>query len=87
MVYRVEGLGREAHEPPLNLSDVELGNRGALRVKAESKPGFPFRVSLGNANAGEAAVPIRVLFERIEVEAIHAHNAAAGCFAARIVRD
>jgi hypothetical protein len=36
---------------------------------------------------GEADSKIRELFERPEIETIHAHNAAAGCFAARIVRD
>ena len=36
---------------------------------------------------GEADAKIRDLFERPEIAEIHAHNAAAGCFAARIVRD
>lgn len=39
------------------------------------------------APPGEADSKIRELFERPEIEAIHAHNAAAGCFAAKIVRD
>jgi Protein of unknown function (DUF1203) len=36
---------------------------------------------------GEADSKIRALFERPEINEIHAHNAAAGCFAAKIVRD
>jgi hypothetical protein len=36
---------------------------------------------------GEADARIRALFGQAEIETIHAHNAAAGCFAARIVRD
>ncbi|HEU0133291.1 MAG TPA: DUF1203 domain-containing protein [Allosphingosinicella sp.] len=36
---------------------------------------------------GEADSKIRTLFDRPEIETIHAHNAAAGCFAAKIVRD
>lgn len=36
---------------------------------------------------GEADAAIRALFESPEIHAIHAHNAAAGCFAAKIVRD
>ncbi len=36
---------------------------------------------------GEADSKIRALFDRPEIETIHAHNAAAGCFAAKIVRD
>jgi hypothetical protein len=36
---------------------------------------------------GEADAGIRALFARPEIAAIHVHNAAAGCFAAKIVRN
>jgi hypothetical protein len=36
---------------------------------------------------GEADAKIRALFERPEVETIHAHNAAHGCFSAKIERN
>jgi len=36
---------------------------------------------------GEADAKIRALFERPEIATIHAHNAAHGCFAARIERN
>lgn len=36
---------------------------------------------------GEADAKIRALFARPEIATIHAHNAAAGCFAARIERS
>ena len=36
---------------------------------------------------GEADGKIRELFERPEIAAIHAHNAAYGCFAAKIERN
>jgi len=39
------------------------------------------------ASAEDADAKIRSLFGNPEVESIHAHNAAAGCFAAKIVRD
>jgi hypothetical protein len=39
------------------------------------------------AAPGEADGAIRGVFGRPEVAEIHAHNAAAGCFSARIVRD
>ena len=39
------------------------------------------------AAPGEADAQIRALFERPEIATIHAHNAAAGCFAARIERN
>jgi hypothetical protein len=38
------------------------------------------------ALAGEADARIRELFERPEIAYIHAHNAAHGCFAARVDR-
>jgi hypothetical protein len=155
MTYRIEGLEREAYAGLLGLADIELAERGARRIIADSKPGFPCRVTLEDAEPGEslilfnhvshdvptpfrsayaiyvrekAAAPacfvdepapvfagralglrgfdsegmlrgallalpgeadskIRALFERPEIAAIHAHNAAAGCFAAKIVRD
>ena len=39
------------------------------------------------AGPGEADTAIRTLFDRPEIAVIHAHNAAAGCFAAKIVRN
>jgi Protein of unknown function (DUF1203) len=155
MTYRIEGLPGEAYRHWLRMSEDELEARHARRVRADSKPGFPCRVTLEDAEPGEslilfnhvshdvptpfrsayaiyvreaaagracykdetppvfegralglrgfdsdgmlrgallalpgeADVKIRALFERPEIEQIHAHNAAAGCFAARIVRD
>lgn len=155
MTYRIEGLAPEAYRELINLRDEALALRNARRVKAHSKPGFPCRVTLEDAEPGESlilfhhvshdvhtpfrsayaiyvresaaepacyvdetppvfdgralslrgfnsvgmlrgallALPgeadskIRALFERPEIESIHAHNAAAGCFAAQIVRD
>ena len=155
MAYRIEGLPRRFWEDMLGLSDAELAARGARRVTADRKPGFPCRVSLEDAEPGErlillnhvsndvpgpfracygiyvqekagqpasfrdrtppvfdgrtlslrgfdatgdlraarlvgpgeADAAIRQLLGAADVAEIHAHNAAAGCFAARIVRD
>ena len=155
MTYRIDGLRREDCSGFLGLTEDELAARGARRVIAGSKPGFPCRVTLEDAEPGESlilfnhvshevptpfrssyaiyvrenaaepacyvdeippvfegralglrgfdaegmlrsallALPgeadskIRTLFDRPEIETIHAHNAAAGCFAAKIVRD
>jgi len=38
------------------------------------------------AQPGDADAQIRKLFENRVIETIHAHNAARGCFAARIER-
>lgn len=155
MPYRIEGLQAVAYEDLLALGDEALAARNALRVMADSKPGFPCRVTLEDAEPGERlilfnhlshdvptpfrsayaiyvrekagapacyvdepppvfagrtlglrgfdaegmlrgallALPgeadsgIRALFDRPGIETIHAHNAAAGCFMAKIVRD
>lgn len=155
MAYKIEGLERQSYAGLLGLGDDELARLNARRVTADCKPGFPCRVTLEDAEPGEAlilfnhvshdvptpfrsayavyvrdsareracyvdetppvfagralglrafdsggmlraallAMPgeadaaIRALFERPEIESIHAHNAAAGCFAAKIVRD
>ena len=155
MTYRIEGVRPEECSGFLGLADDELARRGARRVIADSKPGFPCRITLEDAEPGESlilfnhvshdvatpfrsayaiyvrekaeapacfvdetppvfasralglrgfdsegmlrgallALPgeadskIRDLFGRPEIATIHAHNAAAGCFAAKIVRD
>jgi hypothetical protein len=155
MTYRIDGLRPEDFSGLLGLGEDALARRGARRVIADSKPGYPCRVSLEDAEPGETLVlfnhvshdvptpfrsayavyvrdgvrkpasyidetppvfegralglrgfdaegmlrgallalpgeadaKVRALFERAEIETIHAHNAAAGCFAAKIVRD
>lgn len=53
MSYRIEGLCREAFEHLFGLSDEELVAQNARRVIADSKPGFPCRVTLEDAEPGE----------------------------------
>jgi len=155
MTYRIESLPSDAYAGLLGLGDEALAERGARRVTADSKPGFPCRVALEDAEPGERLIlfnhvshdvptpfrtayavyvreqpgdsvcfidetppvfdgrilslrgfdregmlqeavlaqpgeadsKIRALFERARIAEIHAHCAAAGCFAAKIVRD
>ncbi|MFM9935964.1 MAG: DUF1203 domain-containing protein [Novosphingobium sp.] len=154
MTYSVTGLSPETFAPLFAMSDEALADLQALRVVATADRGFPCRVSLEDARAGEtlillhhvshevatpyrsayaiyvregvaAAAPcvdlvppvfegrplglrgfsadgmlkdarlalpdqadaaIRSLFGNPAVAYIHAHNAAHGCFAARIDR-
>ena len=154
MTYRIEGLRPDLFQPLFDLTDDELAAQGARRVTADAKPGFPCRVSLEDAEPGEAlmllnfvshdvagpfrttygiyvrkdadeapafvdeapaflngrtlglrgfdaegmlkggmiALPgeadakIRELLDRPEIDTIHAHSAAFGCFLARIER-
>jgi hypothetical protein len=155
MAYRIEGLPPAPFAALFELSDEGLAARGARRVRADAKPGFPCRVSLEDAEPGEelvllnyvshdvagpfrttygifvrkdAAPPpafvdeapayldrrtlslrgfdadgmlrggliaepgeadarIRELLDRPEIATVHAHNAALGCFLARIERN
>lgn len=154
MTYRIQGLSPAPFAPFFAMGDQALADHRARRVVCASDHGFPCRVSLQDAQAGETlilvhhvshdvetpyrsayaiyvreqartpavyidevppvfegrpialrgfgadgllkaahlALPgeadagIRRLFDMDEVASIHAHNAAHGCFAARIER-
>lgn len=51
-MYRIQGLERQSFVPLFALSDDVLAARNARRVTATG-PGFPCRVSLAEAEAGE----------------------------------
>ncbi len=154
MTYAITGLAPENFDPLFALDDAELAARRARRVVAAADRGFPCRISLEDARAGEElillhhishdvetpyrsayaiyvrrgveaatyvdAVPpvfdgrpialrafddanmlrdarlaepgeadgaIRDLFADDAIAYIDAHNAAHGCFAARVTRD
>lgn len=155
MVYSIAGLPTAPFAELFELSDEDLAVRQIMRVTATSDIGFPCRVSLEDARAGEqllllnhvshdAATPyrsayaiyvregvsqailpadtlpavfvgrplglrgfgtdgllkdarlalsgeadakIRELFADPRIHTIHAHNAAHGCFVARVERD
>ena len=154
MTYAIAGLSPEPFAPLFALGDARLAALGARRVTADADRGFPCRVSLQDARAGErlillhhtshdvatpyrsayaiyvrenaapsqpyidrtppvfegrplgmrgfsgegmlldarlalpgeADAAIRALFADGRIAYIHAHNAAHGCFAARIDR-
>jgi hypothetical protein len=155
MAYRIEGLDPAPYAPLFALTDEELDERQARRVKADGKPHFPCRATLEDAGEGETLIlvnhvshdvagpfrssfaiyvresaeraavfrdvlpsvfatrtltlraidgdgmvtdavlvpgtdadqAIRQLFANPKIAEIHAHYAAPGCFAAKIVRD
>jgi hypothetical protein len=154
MTYRISGIDAARYRRFFGASEAELAAEGIVRVRADSKPGYPCRITLEDAepgetllllnhqdhaadtpyrssyaiyvreNAGAAAAieddlpavfanrpialrafdaagmlrgaslalsgdadaRIRELFAREEIAYIHAHNAAHGCFAARVDR-
>ena len=154
MTYVIQGLSPAPFAPLFAMSDAELAQHNARRVTATSDRGFPCRISLQDARAGEALIllhhtshdvatpyrsayaiyvrpdvkaasyrdelppvfegrplalrafdsqgmlqiarlagpgeadgAIRDLFADAGISYIDAHNAAHGCFAARIERD
>lgn len=154
MTYRITGLSPTMFETLIGRDDEVLAAQSAVRVTATSKPGFPCRISLEDAELGESlillnhvshdvatpyrssyaiyvretaqaagdyvdAVPpvfehrplglrgfdadgmlktgvlalpgqadakIREVFANPDIAHIHAHNAAHGCFAAKVDR-
>ena len=154
MTYSISGLPLAEFAPLFGLDDAALAERGARRVTADADRGFPCRVSLDDARAGETLIllnhvsnpsdgpyraqhaiyvrenagepapfvdrtppvfagrtlslrgftaegdlagfklasheehdrGIRDLFDNPRIDHIDAHNAAPGCFAARIER-
>lgn len=154
MTYCIEGLKPEMFHAYFAMADDELVRHNACRITADADRGFPCRVSLEDAKAGEtlillnytshdvatpyrssyaiyvreharqmeacidatppvfegrpialrgfdetgmlrdarlalpgeADLKIRALFARDDIAYIHAHNAAHGCFSARISR-
>jgi hypothetical protein len=154
MTYRITGLNPADYAPMFKMNDAELATMNAHRVTASANRGYPCRVSLRDADAGDslilfhhvshdvatpyrsayaiyirevadtqatyhdetppvfegrnialrgfdaegnlknaalaepgqADVRIRELFDNDDIAYIHAHNAAHGCFAAKIDR-
>ncbi len=56
MSFRIEALSPDRFRPLFDLTDAELTVRGARRVFADAKPGFPCRVSLEDAEIGEELI-------------------------------
>lgn len=51
--FQISPLPLDAFAPLFDLSDAELTTRGMRRIVADSKPGYPCRVSLVEAEVGE----------------------------------
>jgi len=66
MDFRIRGLDPAAFTPLHALRDDELAARRALRRVADSKPGFPCRVTLEDAEPGERVLLLN--YEHLPVE-------------------
>jgi hypothetical protein len=56
MSFRITGLAPEPFRPLFGLSDQELAAQGVRRYVADSKPGFPDRVEVRDAEPGETVL-------------------------------
>jgi hypothetical protein len=56
MSFRITGLSPEPFRALFNLPDEELTARGIKRYIADSKPGFPDRIELRDAELGETVL-------------------------------
>ena len=56
MSFQIKGLPAETFAPLFKLTDTELAACAAVRLTADRYPGFPCRVSLCEAQAGETVM-------------------------------
>lgn len=63
MRYRFKGISRAPFEALFGLSDEALLEKSARRVVADAKPGFPCRVTLEDAEPGEALLLVPYLHQ------------------------
>jgi Protein of unknown function (DUF1203) len=56
MSFRITGLPPEPFRPLFGLDDAQLADRGIKRYIADSKPGFPDRIELRDAEPGESVL-------------------------------
>jgi len=54
MTYRFRGLEPDQFSHLFGLSQQELANHGAVRMTADTSPGFPCRITLSDAAPGES---------------------------------
>lgn len=89
MSFQIHALAGNDFEELFALSDTELKQIGALRLKADSKPGFPCRVSLQDADIGDELILTHFehLPERSPYQASHAIYVRKGVCQARPERN
>jgi hypothetical protein len=63
MSFRITGLVPDRFRPLFGLSDAALAAHGARRYIADSKPGFPDRVELRDADPGEAVLLVNFVHQ------------------------
>lgn len=87
--FVVRGLDPAPFRPLYGLSDAALAERGVVRMTADAKPGFPCRVTLEDADPGEAMLLLN--YEHLPAatpyRSRHAIFVREGAGAAAVVED
>lgn len=66
MSYVIQGLDPAPFRHLYGLSDAELAEHGAIRMRVDAKPGFPCRVTLEDAEPGEDVLLVN--YEHLPVD-------------------
>lgn len=61
--FRIQGLSPAPFMPLYGLSDDELARRNAKRYIADSKPGFPDRIEMRDAEPGERLILVNYVHQ------------------------
>ena len=64
--FKIVGLPLAQFQPLFSLDDNELAQKGARRLNVDTKPGFPCRVSLQDAEIGERVILVPFVHHDVE---------------------
>ena len=66
MAFRITGLSPEPFQPLFGLPDQELASLGIKRYIVDSKPGFPDRIEMKDADLGQSVLLLNYLSQPAE---------------------
>ena len=66
MAFRITGLSPEPFQPLFGLPDQELASLGIKRYIVDSKPGFPDRIEIKDAELGQSVLLLNYLSQPAE---------------------
>ena len=64
--FRIVGLAPAQFKPLFSLNEKELAAKGARRMTADAKPGFPCRIGLSDAEIGETMILLAYVHHNVE---------------------
>jgi len=83
MTYRITGLDPTPYQRLFGLSDAELAEAGAIRMRVSNQPGFPCRVTLQDRAPGESVL----LVNHISHDVANPYRASHAIFVTEGTRD